>query len=62
MRALANTNWNRNHVADAVAIPYSTGFEGTSMRDFLAAVRDTLIVLALQIVFRATMILRRLNY
>ena len=32
------------------------------MRERLIAVRDTLIVLALQIVFRVTMFLRHLNY
>jgi hypothetical protein len=32
------------------------------MRERIAAVRDTMIVLGLQMVFRAIMILRRLNY
>jgi hypothetical protein len=32
------------------------------MREKVSAVRDTLIVLGMQMVFRATMILRRLNY
>ena len=61
MNALARTNW-RPHRTVAVAIPYSAGFEGFFMRERLAAIRDTLIVLGLQIVFRATMFLRHLNY
>ncbi|MGA3293375.1 MAG: hypothetical protein ABSE45_05240 [Candidatus Acidiferrales bacterium] len=36
--------------------------EGAPMREKLAAVRDTMVVLGLQVVFRAFMILRRLNY
>lgn len=32
------------------------------MRDRLAAIRDTLIVFGLQLVFRATMFLRHMNY
>jgi hypothetical protein len=39
-----------------------SGIKGISMRHRLAAVRDTLIVLALQVVFRATMVLRSWNY
>ena len=46
----------------AIAIPYPAVFEEISMRERLVVVRDTLIVLGLQVVFRATMILRRLNY
>jgi len=62
MVSQANTNWSRNRSAVAVAIPYFAGFEGIAMRELLIAVRDTLFVLALQVVFRATMVLRRLNY
>jgi hypothetical protein len=40
----------------------AAGFESTSLRLKVAAVRDTLIVLAMQIVFRTTMFLRHLNY
>jgi len=62
VRSHADNNWGRNREAVAVAIPYPAAFEGFSMRERLAVVRDTLIVLGLQVVFRATMILRRLNY
>jgi hypothetical protein len=62
MSALARSGWNsdRNPVAAEMAMP--TGFEGFAMREKLVAVRDTLIVLGLQMVFRAVMLLRRWNY
>jgi hypothetical protein len=46
----------------AAAMTRAAGFERISMRHRVAAVRDTLIVLAMQIVFRTTMFLRHLNY
>ena len=62
MRSYANADWSRGRGAVAIAIPYPAVFEEISMRERLVVVRDTLIVLGLQVVFRATMILRRLNY
>lgn len=61
MNALARTNGNPNRTV-AIAIPYSAGFEDTFMRERLVAIRDTLITLSLQVVFRATMFFRHLNY
>jgi hypothetical protein len=49
MSALASTDWDAD-------------LEGATMREKLAAVRDTLVVFGLQMVFRAFIILRRLNY
>jgi hypothetical protein len=40
----------------------SVDFEDVAMRKMLVAVRDTLIVLGLQLVFRAVMLVRRWNY
>jgi hypothetical protein len=62
MRLQANRDWSRNRTAVAVAIPFPTGFEEISMRNTLVAVCDTLVVLSMQLVFRATMILRRLHH
>ncbi|MGD0957679.1 MAG: hypothetical protein ABR953_12760 [Candidatus Acidiferrales bacterium] len=39
-----------------------TGFEGIRMRHRLTVIRDTIVVLGLQVVFRATLILRSWNY
>lgn len=52
----------RTSRAVAIAIPTGVGFEDCLMRDTIAAVRDTLIVFGLQLVFRATMLLRHMNY
>jgi len=61
MNDLARFN-SRTNRAVAIAIPYSVEFEGFFMRERIAAIRDTLIVLGLQLVFRATTFLRHLNY
>jgi hypothetical protein len=48
--------------AVAIAIPYPATFEVISMREKLSMLRDTLVVLSMQIAFRTTMFFRRLNY
>jgi hypothetical protein len=62
MSARADNRWNARSAAVAVALPYSPGFDIARMREKLAVVRDTLIVLGVQIAFRAAMLLRRFNY
>jgi hypothetical protein len=62
MSTFAGTNWNAGPKAVAAELPFSACFEDESMRDKLAAIRDTLIVIGLQVVFRAAMLLRRWNY
>jgi hypothetical protein len=61
MHRPANTTWDSNRTV-AISIPWPAGFEDNPMRARITAVRDTLIVLVLQIVFRATTFLRHLNY
>ncbi len=62
MNSLARQTYRPNR-AVATAVPYPAGFgDALLMRERLAAIRDTLIVLGLQIVFRATMFFRHLNY
>jgi hypothetical protein len=56
------TDWSADRNAPAELRPISAGVEGFSMREKLAAIRDTMIVLGLQIVFRIVMVLRRWNY
>ena len=46
----------------AIAIPLAVSFEERPMRERIKTLRDTAIVLGMQIVFRATMLLRHLNY
>jgi hypothetical protein len=43
-------------------MPYSAAAPGILMREKAALLRDTMIVLLLQSVFRATLLLRRWNY
>jgi hypothetical protein len=62
MSAQAGKYWNARPAAVAMALPYPATFEVTSIRERLTIVRDTLVVLGMQVAFRAVMILRRLNY
>jgi hypothetical protein len=62
MSARATNRWNARPTAIAIAIPYGAAFEVVPMREKLSAMRDTLIVVGMQIAFRAAMLLRRLNY
>jgi hypothetical protein len=58
--ALTGNDWQANgdHVGKVVATNYSA----PSASDKLTAIRDTLIVFSMQLVFRTTMFLRHLNY
>jgi hypothetical protein len=62
MSALACNIWRQFRSAAAAEMPFPANCEETSMRRKLIAVRDTLLVMALQAVFRATQALRSLNY
>ena len=62
MSSLTGNDWTEDRGGTAAAMTRAAGFESTSLRLKVAAVRDTLIVLAMQIVFRITMFLRHLNY
>lgn len=60
MSALTGNDWqaDRSHSGGAVAADYSA----PRTSDRLMAIRDTLIVFSMQLVFRITMFLRHLNY
>lgn len=62
MSALTRTDWNTHRGPVEAEMALSAGFEEVAMREKLVAVRDTLIVLGLQLMFRAVMLLRRWNY
>jgi hypothetical protein len=62
MSALASSTWRQFRDAAAAEMPFPATREEIPMRRKLIAVRDTLVVLALQAVFRATQALRSLNY
>lgn len=50
------------YAAVAVAIPYNAAMEVIPMREKLSILRDTLIVLGMQLAFRTAQLLRHLNY
>jgi hypothetical protein len=64
MSSIASNGWNSHSntssTARAMALPKDT--DEPAIRNRLSNLRDTLLVLGLQIVFRATLILRRWNY
>lgn len=62
MSALANGRWESRSGAAVAAMPFPQESKDTAMRDRMRIVRDTVLVLGLQLVFRATMVLRRWNY
>jgi hypothetical protein len=64
MSALTSMGWKpATRTAAAVhAMPFPDSVEVSRMRRSLVALRDTLIVLAIQLVFRATLVMRRWNY
>jgi hypothetical protein len=61
MSALAGNRWEVGHEAMGTAAPFSKD-STSSLQDRMNAVRDTLLVLGLQLVFRVTLIMRRWNY
>jgi hypothetical protein len=60
--ALTGNDWNVNQGGAAAEMSTLAARKPVTMRQRVAAVRDTLIVLGMQIVFRVTMFLRHLNY
>jgi hypothetical protein len=62
MSARAGNHWTSRPTAVAVAAPYATVLDFASIREKLVIIRDTIVVLGLQIAFRASMFFRHLNY
>jgi hypothetical protein len=64
MRVRTDNRWSSRTPAAAVAVamPYSAALEFAPLREKVAIVRDTLIVLGVQIAFRVSILLRHLNY
>jgi hypothetical protein len=62
MSALANRGWETSSRALEAAMPHPNRSEVVDMRERLHAVRDTLLVLMIQIVFRVVLMMRRWNY
>jgi hypothetical protein len=62
MSARIDNRWSPRSTAVAVALPYGVAIEVVSMRERFSIIRDTLIVLSMQIAFRTAQLLRHLNY
>jgi hypothetical protein len=63
MSTLTNTDWkSHSHLATSRALPLPDTSEVSVMREKAIAFRDTLIVVAIQLVFRASLAMRRWNY
>jgi hypothetical protein len=62
MSALANSGWESRDESTVGAMPFPESTEETALRERMLIMRDIILVLALQLVFRATMALRRWNY
>jgi hypothetical protein len=62
MSALASNRWESRREAIVKGRPRSKDSKELAVSDRIGAVRDTLLMLALQLVFRATLIMRRWNY
>ena len=53
---------SRTATATAPALPFPDASEVSDMRQRAIAFRDTVIVMAIQLVFRASLAMRRWNY
>jgi hypothetical protein len=62
MSALTNDTLSSESKDVASALPYAGYSETMDMSTRLAALRDTILVVGVQMVFRATLFLRRWNY
>jgi hypothetical protein len=62
MNAVASTNWNLERDPQAAGMAAFSATEGVPVREKLIAMRDTMIVLSLQLSFRLIMLLRSWNY
>jgi hypothetical protein len=62
MSALRNESMAVENEEMTSALPYTSSSEEMHMSARLAAIRDTILVVGVQMVFRATLFLRRWNY
>lgn len=62
MSGLANDCLRSERDASGDVLPVPSSWEDMNMRARLATLRDTVLVVAVQMIFRATLALRRWNY
>jgi hypothetical protein len=62
MSALADRSWEMERRAVKAATPHADRPKSVEMGEWFRGVRDTLLVLMIQIIFRTVLMLRRWNY
>jgi hypothetical protein len=62
MSALANNGWESTNRASIAMMPIPQAVEEKALSNRIRNLRDTILVLGIQLVFRATLVLRRWNY
>jgi hypothetical protein len=62
MSALANSGWESRGNGTIEELAFPEGSKETALRERMVILRDTILILGLQLVFRATMAMRRWNY
>ena len=62
MSAIAGNSWNLQKDGPVSRLRQGPAVEESPLREKMAAIRDTMIVLSLQLVFRTFTMLRRWNY
>lgn len=62
MSALANGGWESRSSGTVASMSIPQAAEESALSNRIRIIRDTILVLGIQIVFRATMVLRRWNY
>jgi hypothetical protein len=62
LSALTGSDWNANRSEAVAGVTSAAGVENVPVSQKTSAIRDTIVVLAMQLVFRVTMFLRHLNY
>lgn len=62
MSALAQGLWHEERDAVVQAVSFPEAAEERAMRTWLRDLRDTTLILAVQLLLQATILLRRLNF
>jgi len=62
MSALANNGWESTSSTTLATMPIPRAAEEKALSNRFRILRDTILVLGIQLVFRATLVLRRWNY
>lgn len=62
LMATRSSSWDRSQRAVATAVALPALGTGSAFREMVVVARETMMVLMIQIAFRATLMMRRWNY